>query len=301
MSGITSTSTVNALIQKTYSKFTAGYDAAKNTINEIYKLRPTRFNFEDTGAIKTLPAAQRVTEGANVFSAGFNTIGSKRFQVWDYAISLPITYQILRDNLYPQMAPLYGKNLYASQMQTMNAVGAGIINNAQSATNVGWDGQPFASASHPFDGGVQTNLTTTSSTVSESTVRLLCQQIWNLKDEAGKQITSFYAKKLIVNQSKIFDARVVLDSLTRVGVAGASALEINPANGSIAQGYSMNQYLNNNIMLMLTNVPGLRCLEREKLKIFQLGNPANLSILVTSLLSYAMDFDDYKVAQFAIA
>jgi hypothetical protein len=132
-----------------------------------------------------------------------------------------------------------------------------VLNNGftNSAVYYGGDGVPLFSTSHPLvSGGVNSNTQSTPADLNETSLEAAVIQIAAWTDERSLLIAA-KPKKLIVPPALQFVATRLLETQLRVGTADNDINAI-VNNGSIPEGYSVNNYLTDpNAYFLCTDVP----------------------------------------------
>jgi hypothetical protein len=132
-----------------------------------------------------------------------------------------------------------------------------VLNNGftNSAVYYGGDGVPLFSTSHPLvSGGVNSNTQATPADLNETSLEAAVIQIAAWTDERSLLIAA-KPKKLIVPPALQFVATRLLETQLRVATADNDINAI-VNNGSIPDGYSVNNYLTDpNAYFLCTDVP----------------------------------------------
>jgi phage major head subunit gpT-like protein len=140
---------------------------------------------------------------------------------------------------------------------TKQVKAAAVLNNGftNSAVYYGGDGVPLFSTSHPLvSGGVNSNTQSTPADLNETSLEAAVIQIAAWTDERSLLIAA-KPKKLIVPPALQFVATRLLETQLRVGTADNDINAI-VNNGSIPEGYSVNNYLTDpNAYFLCTDVP----------------------------------------------
>jgi hypothetical protein len=129
------------------------------------------------------------------------------------------------------------------------------LNNGFNSAFVGGDGQPLFSTAHPLvSGGVNSNTPATPADLNETSLEAAVIQIAAWTDERGLLIAA-RPRKLVVPPSLQFVATRLLDTELRVGTADNDINAIKN-NGSIPDGYTVNNFLtDNDAWFLTTDVP----------------------------------------------
>ena len=137
------------------------------------------------------------------------------------------------------------------------------LNNGFNSAFVGGDGHPLFSTAHPLvSGGVNSNTPATPADLNETSLEAAVIQIAAWTDERGLLIAA-RPKKLVVPPSLQFVATRLLETELRVGTADNDINAIKN-NGSIPDGYTVNNFLtDNDAWFLTTDVPnGLKMFVR---------------------------------------
>ena len=147
----------------------------------------------------------------------------------------------MEDNLYDTFAKLRARGLARAMANTKQVKAADVFNNGFSTSDVGGDGQPMFSASHPtMSAGNQSN-TFGATDLSEAALESGLIQISKAKDDRGILI-GLQAKSLHVPSDLAFTADQILNSTmsTTIGVnpttAANGATNVNDINSIRNQG-----------------------------------------------------------------
>jgi phage major head subunit gpT-like protein len=159
--------------------------------------------------------------------------------------------------LYDSLSARYTKALARAMAYTKQVKAAAVLNNGftNSAVYYGGDGVPLFSTSHPLvSGGVNSNTQSTPADLNETSLEAAVIQIAAWTDERSLLIAA-KPKKLIVPPALQFVATRLLETQLRVGTADNDINAI-VNNGSIPEGYSVNNYLTDpNAYFLCTDVP----------------------------------------------
>jgi len=176
-----------------------------------------------------------------------------------YALGFIVTYEELRDNLYPQVAKSRAQALGISRRLTKETVAADVYNNAFDSDFTGGDGVELISSSHVTDNGNQSNLI--SQDFSESAVEDMIIQIMGTKDNIGQTI-KLMPKSLHIPRQLKFEACRVLNSTLQNDTA-------NNATNAVKDLYDLKPYVNHffddeDAWFMRTTCPnGMKMFQRD--------------------------------------
>jgi hypothetical protein len=168
--------------------------------------------------------------------------------------------------LYDSLSARYTKSLARAMAYTKQVKAASVLNNGFTAGYVGGDGVVLFSASHPLvSGGVNSNTPAVAADLNETSLENAVIQIAAWTDERGLLIAA-KPKKLIVPPALQFVATRLLDTKLRTGTTDNDINAIEN-NGSIPDGYTINNYLTDtNAWFLTTDVPnGLKHFVRTPL------------------------------------
>lgn len=193
---------------------------------------------QDTGfglaAVK--PQGQSLQYDSNV--QGFTT----RLTHVTYALGYIVTWEELRDNLYPEVSGIRSAANAFSMRQTKEQVVAAIYNRAFNPTYVGADGVSLCSTAHPLQfGGTGSNKPAVDTDLSEISLEDACIALMGFTNDRGMFI-SCMPRKLIVTRNDWFNATRILKSLQQ-NDTGNNAINALRATNAIPEGCSMNHYL----------------------------------------------------------
>jgi hypothetical protein len=166
-----------------------------------------------------------------------------------------LTEEAIEDNLYDSLSGRYTKALARAMAYTKQVKAANVLNNGFNSSFPGGDGVSLFSTAHPLvSGGVNSNTPATQADLNETSLENAVIQIAAWTDERGLLIAA-KPRKLIVPPSLQFVATRLLETELRVGTADNDINAIKN-NGSIPEGYTVNNYLtDNNAWFLTTDVP----------------------------------------------
>jgi hypothetical protein len=149
---------------------------------------------------------------------------------------------------------------------TKQVKAAAVLNNGFNSAYTGGDGASLFSASHSLvSGGSNSNIPSTPADLNETSLEAAVIQIAQWTDERGLLIAA-KPKKLIVPPALQFVATRLLETEQRVGTTD-NDINALKNNGSIPEGYTINNFLtDNNAWFLTTDVPnGLKHFVRQSL------------------------------------
>jgi phage major head subunit gpT-like protein len=138
---------------------------------------------------------------------------------------------------------------------TKQVKAANVLNNGFAAGYTGGDGKTLFATDHPLvSGGVNSNTPATAADLNETSLENAVIQIAAWTDERGLLIAA-KPRKLVVPPALQFVATRLLETELRVGTADNDINAIKN-NGSIAEGYTVNNFLtDSNAWFLTTDVP----------------------------------------------
>lgn len=180
----------------------------------------------------------------------------KRYDHLDYTLSIGFSHQARRDakiNLWNDRASDMG----FSARQTQEVLIHNVIN--QSATVLGPDGVPLASATHPnIRQGTQSNLLTAPATIGQTSIRNALTQFRKYFDDTGLRRIAMSPERMMVPPDLEWDASVQMNSMDDPTTANRA---INPISKKLT--VLVNPYMTDTDMWVVFCAKG-----RTKLKAF---------------------------------
>jgi hypothetical protein len=153
-----------------------------------------------------------------------------------------------------------------SVRQTLENVGANILNRAFSSSYLGGDSKELCATDHSTPNGNQSNELAVAADFSEAALEDLLVQIMTATDSKGLKI-SLIGQKLIVPPALTFEAARILESVNQSGTANNDINSIK-ALGMLPGGVVVNHYLTDaDAWFIKVGVPtgtGLNYFERRK-------------------------------------
>jgi hypothetical protein len=170
---------------------------------------------------------------------------------------------------------------------------ASVLNNGFNAAFPGGDGVALFSTAHPLvSGGTNSNRPTTGADLNETSLEAAVIQIAQWTDERSLLIAA-KPKKLIVPPQLQFVATRLLETQLRTGTADNDINAI-VNNGSIPEGYTVNNYLTDtNAWFLTTDVPnGMKHFVRTPLSNSMDGDFDTGNVRYKSRERYSFGFSD---------
>jgi hypothetical protein len=234
---------------------------------EIYETETSERSFEEETKLSGFSAAPVKNEGSAIAYDNAQEAWTTRYNHETIALGFAITEEAIEDNLYDSLSARYTKGLARAMAYTKQIKAAATLNNGFSAAYVGGDGVALFSTSHPLvSGGVNSNTPATQADLNETSLEAAVIQIAAWTDERGLLIAA-KPKKLIIPPALQFVATRLLETSLRVGTNN-NDINALKNNGSIPEGYTVNNYLTDtNAWFLTTDVPnGLKHFVRTPLQ-----------------------------------
>ena len=233
---------------------------------EIYETESSERSFEEETKLSGFSAAPVKNEGSALAYDNAQEAWTARYNHETIALGFSLTEEAIEDNLYDSLSARYTKSLARAMAYTKQVKAAATLNNGFTAGYVGGDGVVLFSTSHPLvSGGVNSNTPTVPADLNETSLENAVIQIAAWTDERSLLIAA-KPKKLVVPPALQFVATRLLETKLRTGTTDNDINAIEN-NGSIPDGYTINNYLTDtNAWFLTTDVPnGLKHFVRTPL------------------------------------
>ncbi len=184
-----------------------------------------------------------------------------------YALGYIVSYEEIKNDLYTAVSQTRAGSLANAFRQTKERVGAGIYNNAFSASYTGADGVSLCSTAHPnTSGGTYSNRLSTDASLSEAALEDMLIMIMQATDDVGNLI-NLMPRSLHVPPALWFEANRILKSVYQTNTANNDINVINATN-ALPMGTKLNHYFTSSTAWFVrTNVQqGMYYIERESLQ-----------------------------------
>jgi hypothetical protein len=234
---------------------------------EIYETETSERSFEEETKLSGFSAAPVKNEGSAIAYDNAQEAFTTRYNHETIALGFAITEEAIEDNLYDSLSARYTKGLARAMAYTKQIKAASVLNNGFSSSYLGGDGVALFSTSHPLTGGgVNSNRPATAADLNETSLEAAVIQIAAWTDERGLLIAA-KPKKLIIPPALQFVATRLLETSLRVGTTDNDVNALKN-NGSIPEGYTVNNYLTDTSgWYLTTDVPnGLKHFIRTPLQ-----------------------------------
>jgi len=224
---------------------------------EIFDTETSERSFEEETKLSGFSAAPVKNEGNAIAYDNAQEAFTSRYTHETISLGFSLTEEAVEDNLYDTLSARYTKALARAMAYTKQVKAANVLNNGFNAGGAfnGGDGVPLFSASHPLvAGGVNSNIPTVAADLNETSLENAVIQIAAWTDERGLLIAA-KPRKLIIPPALQFVATRLLETELRVGTAD-NDLNALKNNGSIPEGYAINNFLTDtNAWFLTTDVP----------------------------------------------
>jgi hypothetical protein len=260
---------------------------------EIYETETSERSFEEETKLSGFSAAAVKNEGAPIQYDNAQEAFTARYTHVTIAQGFSLTEEAIEDNLYDSLSARYTKALARSMAYTKQVRAASVLNNGFNAAFPGGDGVALFSTAHPLvSGGTNSNRPTTGADLNETSLEAAVIQIAQWTDERSLLIAA-KPKKLIVPPQLQFVATRLLETELRVGTTD-NDINALKNNGSIPEGYTVNNYLTDtNAWFLTTDVPnGMKHFVRSPLANSMDGDFDTGNVRYKSRERYSFGFSD---------
>jgi hypothetical protein len=261
---------------------------------EIYDTETSERSFEEETKLSGFSAAPVKNEGSAIAYDNAQEAFTARYNHETIALGFSLTEEAIEDNLYDSLSARYTKALARAMAYTKQVKAAAVLNNGfTGGAFAGGDGVALFSTAHPLvSGGTNSNTQATPADLNETSLEAAVIQIAAWTDERGLLIAA-KPKKLVVPPALQFVATRLLETQLRVGTADNDINAI-VNNGSIPEGYTVNNYLtDNNAYFLTTDVPnGMKHFVRTPLSNSMDGDFDTGNVRYKSRERYSFGFSD---------
>jgi len=268
------------------------YKNYENQNQEIFETESSDRAFEEDVMLTGFDKAGVKAEGAAVLYDTAQETYTARYQHETVALAFSLTEENVEDNLYDKISTRYTKALARSMAQTKQTKGANILNLA--FTTVGGDGESLLGNAHPTLAGNLSNIPSTASDLSETSLEQAMIDIGNFKDERGLKIAA-RGMKLIIPAEGQFTAERITKSAQRVGTAD-NDINALKSMGMIPQGFVVNNYIDDGAQWFIkTDVPnGMKHFTRAALKTAMEGDFETGNMRYKARERYSFGWSDWR-------
>jgi hypothetical protein len=260
---------------------------------EIYETETSERSFEEETKLSGFSAAAVKNEGAPIQYDNAQEAFTARYTHVTIAQGFSLTEEAIEDNLYDSLSARYTKALARSMAYTKQVRAASVLNNGFNPAFPGGDGVSLFATNHPLvSGGTNSNRPTTGADLNETSLEAAVIQIAAWTDERSLLIAA-KPRKLIVPPALQFVATRLLETELRVGTTD-NDINALKNNGSIPEGYTVNNYLTDtNAWFLTTDVPnGMKHFVRTPLSNSMDGDFDTGNVRYKSRERYSFGFSD---------
>jgi len=261
---------------------------------EIYETESSERSFEEETKLSGFSAAPVKNEGSAIAYDNAQEAWTARYNHETIALGFSITEEAVEDNLYDSLSARYTKGLARAMAYTKQTKAAAVLNNGFSAgVYAGGDGVALFSTAHPLiSGGTNSNRPATAADLNETSLESAVIQIAAWTDERGLLIAA-KPRKLVIPPALQFTATRLLETSLRVSTAD-NDINALKNNGSIPEGYCINNYLTDtNAWFLTTDVPnGMKHFVRTPLSNSMDGDFDTGNVRYKSRERYSFGFSD---------
>lgn len=246
--------------------FGANYDEHSMEYTQVFDSEGSDKSFEERVHHVGLGLAPVKDQGASISFEDTAQGYVSRISNITYALGAVVTREAIEDGQYESIAMRLARYIAFSIRQTLENVGANVLNRAFNSSYTGGDGLELCSTLHVTADGTQSNELAVAADLSEGSLEDLMVQIMTATDTKGMKI-SLIGQKLVVPPQLTFEATRILESVGRVNSANN---DINALRnlGMLPGGVVVNHYLTDaDAWFVKTNAPeGLICQDRRSVE-----------------------------------
>ena len=279
---------LNALFGLEYKRY-------ENEASQIFDNESSDRAFEEEVMLSGFGTADVKPEGSGVQYDDAQETYTARYTHETVALAFALTEEAIEDNLYDRISSRYTKALARSMATSKQVKAANVLNNAFAASGYnGGDGESLCGNAHPTLNGNQTNIPTTASDLSETSLEQALIDIASYQDERGLKIAA-QGMKMIIPKELQFTAERIMKSQGRVGTAD-NDINALKSMGMVPQGYVVNHYLvDTDAWFIKTDVPnGMKHFVRAPLKTAMEGDFDTGNVRYKARERYSFGWSDWR-------
>ena len=279
---------LNALFGLEYKRY-------ENEAGQIFDNESSDRAFEEEVMLSGFGTADVKPEGSGVQYDDAQETYTARYTHETVALAFALTEEAIEDNLYDRISSRYTKALARSMATSKQVKAANVLNNAFAASGYnGGDGESLCGNAHPTLNGNQTNIPTTASDLSETSLEQALIDIASYQDERGLKIAA-QGMKMIIPKELQFTAERIMKSQGRVGNAD-NDINALKSMGMVPQGYVVNHYLvDTDAWFIKTDVPnGMKHFVRAPLKTAMEGDFDTGNVRYKARERYSFGWSDWR-------
>lgn len=220
--------------------------------SQFFNVESSTKAFEDSLSMSGLSLVPVKLEGKGIDYDSPIQGPTNRLTHVTYGKGFIVTREMFEDDLYKKIRNL-PKALARSVRVTIETTAANVPNRAFSGSYLGADGKSLCATDHPLlGGGTFSNTLSTAADLDMTSLEQALIDVSALVDDRGLPIQA-RATKLIIPMQLEWQSKRLLKSVDDPETANRS---INPAVGSLSEGYAVNHYLTDpDAWFLKTDVP----------------------------------------------
>ncbi len=209
--------------------FDGVYDQRKDEWKAVFKQEDgIKRNYHEEPVMFNFGAAPEMIDGQPVTYQAGGVLFVKRYVYKVYGLAYALTKVLVEDGDHVRLGTIFSKALAQALIETKETKCANELNRAFNGSYVGGDNVALCVNNHPIVGGATaSNLLSTPSALSQTSLEQMLIQIRNAVDNNGKKIR-LSPERLVVATANLFQAEVLLKSVLRTGTNNN---DINPIKG----------------------------------------------------------------------
>jgi hypothetical protein len=204
--------------------------------------------FEEMVMMTYFGQAVNKTEGSSIQYDDAQETYTARWVMQTIALGFVITEEAQEDNLYDTKAKFNAAALGRSMASTKETLAANVFNLGFSTAQVGGDGVPLFSASHPTVGGVNlSNIITGNPDLSESALQTAIPQIQRMVDDRGILLDAKPVALFVAPESQFTAAKILKTEYTTITATNSGGItNLNDINAIKSGRYFPKGWFQNN-------------------------------------------------------
>lgn len=191
----------------------------------LFDKEKSKRSFEEEVMFTGLGTAPEKFEGQSIFYDDMRETYKVTYTHITIALGFAITEEAVEDNLYAEVSRRKAKALGRSLAVTKQVRAADVFNNGFSTTQLGGDGVPLFSASHPTLTGNQSNRPASAVDLSETALETAVIDIADYQDERGILINGMPKTLHIPSELRFVAEKILNSTLTAVPITNVAGTE----------------------------------------------------------------------------
>lgn len=276
--------------------FGIGYGEHSEEFRDLFDIEKSTQAWEEDVMTSGFPLAPVKAQGKATTYASHSQVYVSRYTHVAYSLGFIVTYEELRDNLYPKLANSRSKSLGFSMKQTKENVAANVYNRAFNTDYTGGDGQVFVCSTHPSAAGSQSNILSPAADISEVALEDLLIQVMGATNHDGLKI-SLMARSLHVPRQLWFEANRILKSTLQAENAN-NTVNVIKMTGEFPGGIKLNHYFSDSDAFFIrTNCPdGMKLYQRDRYDLAKDNDFNTDNAQAKSYDRYSVGWSDWRAA-----